>query len=219
VQAYTQIRFLQVWVSGGQKRAFDLWTRLNDGTWYSVYRGLGYGELTDFIKVPNGIGYNTDIWYVPAGGDPADYYLSMTDEMNFKLAESDTGKHTVLSFYVGSPSDWSHQIVTDADPKVAPPDGYAYGVFITYAIDGANPVMDFGSDGACVDRSKQAYYQPMRPGTYQFAIYAGDKTNCQGTVIAKAPAIEVASGEVWGLYAMGDAIAGYALMPVKYDRN
>jgi hypothetical protein len=215
-QPLTQMRFMQVWLNGGNKATFDLWTRLNDGSWYSVYRALTYGEMTDFIQVPNGKGYNTNIWFVPMGDDPADHYLSMTDSMNFKLAESDTGKHTVFSFFKGS--SWSHQLVTDADPAVTPPDGWAYVAFTTYAIAGANPVMDYGSSDGCVDRAKQTYYQPMRPGSYQFTIYAGDQTNCQGSVLATTPSVDVANGDVWQLYAMGDATNGYALKPVKMAR-
>ena len=215
-QPLTQMRFMQVWLNGGQKATFDLWARLNDGSWYSVYRALAYGEMTDFIQVPNGKGYNTNIWFVPMGDDPADYYLSMTDSMNFKLAESDTGKHTVFSFFKGS--SWSHQLVTDADPAVTPPDGWAYVAFTTYAIAGANPVMDCGSSDGCVDRAKQTYYQPMRPGSYQFTIYAGDQTDCQGSVMATTPSVDVANGDVWQLYAMGDANSGYALKPVKMAR-
>lgn len=216
----TQMRFLQAYVSGGNKGAYDLWTRANGDAWYSVYRYLTYGQLTDFIQVPNGKGLNTHIWYVPAGKDPAPYYLSMTDEMNFKIPETDTGKHTVFSYYVGSPSWWQHMIVADADPRLTPPAGYAHVDFVTYAIDGIYPILDYGvSPGACVDRSQQDYYQRLAAGTYQFALYAGDKTNCEGSLIATTPATELAGGEVWNLYAMGDTISGFTLLPVKLERN
>ena len=218
-QAFTQMRFMQVWLNGGQKATFDYWGALDAGGWYSLVRGLGYGELTDFIQVPNGKGLNTNIWFVPTGDDPNDYYLSMEDSMNFKIEESDTGKHTVFSFFVGSPSYWSHVMVADADPKLAPPDGWAYVAFSTYAIAGAYPVMDYGSSAGCIDRSKQNYYQPMSPGAYQFSLYTGDQTNCGGSVIATTPSVQVANGEVWMLFAMGDATNGYALKPVKMDRN
>jgi hypothetical protein len=216
----TQMRFLQVFINGGNKGVFDLWTLLPGDVWYSVYRYLNYGQLTDFIQVPNGTGLNTHIWFVPAGKDPSMYYLSMTDEMNFKIPESDTGKHTIFSYFVGSPSDWAHMMVADADPRLTPPAGYAHVDFITYALAGAYPVVDYGiSPGACVDRSQQGYYQRLVVGTYQFSLYAGDGTNCQGSLIATTPPTQLADGDVWHLYAMGDATNGFALMPVKLDRN
>ena len=218
-QAYTQMRFMQVWLNGGQKNTIDLWTGLNAGGWYSLYRDLTYGQMTDFIQVPNGKGNNTEIYYVPMGANPNDYYLSMTDSMNFKIPESDTGKHTVFSYFVGDPSYWSHMMVADADPSLSPPAGYAYVQTTTYAIAGANPVMDIGSSSGCFDRAKQSYYQPMSAGTYQFSIYKGDQTNCQGSLIVSSPSFQVASGEIWMLFAMGDATNGYALKPVKMDRN
>jgi len=122
----TQMRFLQVFDNGGSRGVFDLWTQLSDWSWYSVYRHLNYGQLTDFIQVPNGTGSNTIIWFVPAGADPAMYEVSMTDSMNFHIAASDTGKHTIFSYFVGSPSDWAHMMVADADPRLTPPSGYAH---------------------------------------------------------------------------------------------
>jgi hypothetical protein len=219
VQPKTQMRFLQVLINGGHTGAFDLYTQLPDYSWYSVYRALGYGQLTDFIEVPNGKGNNTIIWYVPAGRDPAMYYVSLTDQMNFHITEADTGKHTVFSYFVGPPSDWSHVMVNDADPRLAPPSGYAHVDFITYAIEGSYPVMDYSSSGVCVDRTAHGYYQRLTVGSYQFSIYAGDKTDCQGSLIATTPEIQLGDGEVWHLYAMGDATNGFALMPVKLDRN
>jgi hypothetical protein len=216
-QAFTQMRFMQAWVSGGAKRSFDLWAQRNDRSWFSVVRGLGYGEMTDFIQVPNGKGLNTHIWFVPTGDDPNSYYLSMSDDMNFKIAETDTGKHTIFSYLDGG--SWSHVKVTDADPSLTPTEGWAYVAFTTYAVDKAIPVKDVGSAGACVDRAKQNYYQPTRPGTYQFSIFSGDQTNCQGSVIAATPSVQIGTGEVWQLFAMGDATAGYTLKPVKMDRN
>jgi hypothetical protein len=47
--------------------------------------------------------------------------------------------------------------------------------------------------------------------------YAGDQTNCQGAVVATTPSLQLGSGEVWELFAMGDATNGYALKPVKLD--
>ena len=92
--------------------------------------------------------------------------------------------------------------------------------FSTYAIAGANPVMDCGSSDGCIDRSKQSYYQPMAAGTaQQFYIFSGDQTECQGSLIAKSPSIQIGNGEVWMLYAMGDATNGYEIKPVKMDRN
>jgi len=216
----TQMRFLQVFINGGSRGAFDLWTQLSDWSWYSVYRHLNYGQLTDFIQVPNGTGSNTIIWFVPAGADPAMYEVSMTDSMNFHIAASDTGKHTIFSYFIGPPSDWQHMMVTDADPKLTPPAGYAHVDFVIYAISGVYPLLDYGiSPGACVDRSQQGYYQRLTVGTYQFSLYAGDSTNCQGSLIATTPPTELADGDVWHLYAMGDATGGFALMPVKLDRN
>ena len=220
VPTMTQMRFLQVFINGGNRGVFDLWTQLPDWSWYSVYRHLNYGQLTDFIQVPNGTGSNTIIWYVPAGADPAMYEVSMTDSMNFHIAASDTGKHTIFSYFVGSPSDWAHMMVADADPKLTPPAGYAHVDFVIYAIAGVYPVVDYGiSPGACVDRTQQAYYQRLTVGTYQFSLYAGDGTNCQGSLIATTPPTQLADGDVWHLYAMGDATGGFALMPVKLDRN
>ncbi len=74
--------------------------------------------------------------------------------------------------------------------------------------------MDYGSSDGCIDRAKQTSYQPMRPGSYQFSVYAGDLTNCQGSVIATTPSVDIGNGDVWMLYAMGDIANGYALKPV-----
>ncbi len=133
--------------------------------------------MTDFIQVPNGTGNNTIIWYVPAGADPAMYEVSMTDSMNFHIAASDTGKHTIFSYFVGSPSDWAHMMVAEG------------------------------------------YYRRLTVGTYQFSLYAGDSTNCEGSLIATTPPTQLVDGDVWHLYAMGDATNGFALMPVKLGRN
>ena len=79
--------------------------------------------------------------------------------------------------------------------------------------------MDFSNSDGCIERSKQSYYQPIHPGTHQFSIFTGEKTNCQGSLIVTSPSVQVAAGDVWELYAMGDATNGYAIKPVKLERN
>ena len=62
-------------------------------------------------------------------------------------------------------------------------------------------------------------YQRMAASTYQLSLFAGDQTNCQGSVIATTPPTQLGDGEVWHQLAMGHVTNGYALMPVKRDRT
>jgi len=219
-QPMTLIRFMQVYLKDGAKTSYDLWARRNDQTWVSLVRHLDYGELTDYIEVPLGAGRNTMIWYIPPGDDPAKYAISIGSFINYHLADSDTGRHTSFMFHVPGVEDWATEFITDADPELTPPPGYAYVLFSADAIRPANPVLDYGEKAACVDRATQDGYQPIAVGTHTFAVYSGESaSDCNGSVLATAPSTTIGDGEVWLLHAIGDKANDIELRPVKLTRD
>jgi hypothetical protein len=219
-QPVTSIRFLQVYLNGGSKQAYDLWARKNDQSWVSLVKNLGYGQMTDYIDVPIGAGRNTMIWFIPPGSDPNKYAISIGSFINFGIEDSDTGRHTVFMFHVPGVGDWAAQLITDADPTLTPPAGFAYVAFNTDAVRPIHPLLDYGRAGACIDRAMQDNYQPIATGSYAFSLYSGaGATGCQGSVIATAPSTAFGDREVWFLYAMGDAANGFELRPVKLSRD
>jgi hypothetical protein len=57
-------------------------------------------------------------------------------------------------------------------------------------------------------------------GSYTFSLYDGaSATDCEGSVIVSAPPTMLRDGEVWSLYAMGDAANGFELRPVQLSRE
>jgi hypothetical protein len=95
-----------------------------------------------------------------------------------------------------------------------PPAGYAYVAYNTDAIRPIHPVLDYGEPAPCIDRAGQDNYQPIPVGEHAFALYSGaDERDCKGTVIASAPSTRFGDGEVWFLYAMGDAAKRHRAPP------
>jgi hypothetical protein len=128
--------------------------------------------------------------------------------------------HSSFMFHRPGVEDWATEFVTDADPELTPPAGYAYVLFSTEAILPAHPLLDYGEKSACIDHATQEYYQPIAVGTHAFTVYSGEgASGCNGSVIASAPPITVADGEVWLLHAIGDEANGIELRPVKLTRN
>jgi len=219
-QPMTLIRFMQVYLKGGVKTSYDLWARRNDQSWVSLVRHLDYGVLTDYIEVPLGAGRNTMIWYIPPGDDPAKYAISIGSFINYHLADTDTGRHSSFMFDLPGVEDWATEFITDADPELTPPAGYAYVLFSTEGIRADHPLMDYGETAACVARPTQDGYQPIAVGTHTFTVYSGDgATDCKGSVIVTAPSTTISDGEVWLLHAMGDEANGVELRPMKLTRD
>jgi len=219
VQEYTQARFMQVYLNAGTKKTYDLWARKNDNSWVSLVKGLGYGQMSDYVATPV-IGLTTTVWFIPPGRDPEDFAISIGDFIHLTIKQQGATPYTGFMLHVPEVGDWAVQFVWDADPSLNPPSGYAYVAFNTAALREIHPVIDYGRSGTCITRATQDNYQPVAAGSATFTLYSGaGASNCQGSVIATAPATTFGDGEVWMLYGFGDAANGYELRPVKMTRN
>jgi len=219
-QPYTSIRFMQAYLNAGAKKTYDLWAQRNDRSWVSLVKGLAYGQMTDYIQVPIGAGLNTMIWFIPPGSDPKNYAISIGYFIRFGIENTDTGRHTLFMTHVPGESDWGAQLVSDADPTLTPPAGYAYVAFNTDAIRPIYPLLDYGNSGECIDRAEQDNYQPVAVGSHTFSLYSGaSASNCQGSLVAATPTTAIGDREVWYLYAIGDATNGFEVRPVKLSRD
>jgi hypothetical protein len=220
VQQYAPMRYMQVYLNAGAKKSYDLWAQNNDFSWVSLVKGLTYGQMTDYIQTPV-IGLGTTVWFIPPGANPDDYEISIGDFIHLTVDKPPTGPHTGFMLHVPEVGDWAMQVLSDADPDLTPPAGYAYVAFNTAALREAHPTIDYGRAGSCLARATQDNYQPVAAGSnYAFALYAGDSaSNCQGSVIVTAPSTTFGEGEVWMIYGFGDATNGYELRPVKMMRN
>ena len=185
----------------------------------SLVRGLAYGQISDYVETPV-IGLTTTVWFIPPGRDPEDFAISIGDFIHLTIKERGATPHTGFMFHVPEVGD-SGDAIRVGCRSVPDPTSRLRLPFLQHrGAAGDSSDHRLRPAGACIARATQDNYQPVAAGSYAFALYAGaGASNCQGTVIATAPATTFGDGEVWMLYGFGDAANGYELRPVKLRRN
>jgi hypothetical protein len=219
----TRVRFLHAFTNdvNGTPVApvpYDVWRRDPDQTWVSVYKGLTYATVTDYVSVSVRDG-KEQLWFVPPGSDPAMAPADTGGLSRLIIAAGDTGRHTSLIYNVGG----SVSVTTflDDDPLAKAPTGkaliyYYSGAIISRWFPGIG--VRYGRDGLCLGEV-EALWTPVDPGTWAFGVYEFAGGNCPtspGKVVAATAPITYAAGDAWRLYAIGDRSPnGFKLIPVK----